>query len=57
MGKLFERIDEEVAAFIKAQQMYFVATTPLSADGHVNLSPKGLDSLAFSMITPWFTLT
>jgi hypothetical protein len=26
--------------------MYFVATTPLSADGHVNLSPKGLDSLA-----------
>ena len=46
MGKLFERIDDEVAAFIKAQQMFFVATAPLSAEGHVNLSPKGLDSFA-----------
>lgn len=25
--------------------MFFVATAPLSRDGHVNLSPKGLDSL------------
>ena len=24
--------------------MYFVATAPLSAEGHINMSPKGLDS-------------
>jgi hypothetical protein len=26
--------------------MFFVATAPLAADGHVNVSPKGLDSFA-----------
>jgi hypothetical protein len=26
--------------------MFFVATAPLSGDGHVNLSPKGLDTFA-----------
>lgn len=30
-------------AFISAQPLFFVATAPLAADGHVNLSPKGLD--------------
>jgi hypothetical protein len=45
MGKLFEQIDAALEAFIRAQQMFFVATGPLSADGHVNLSPKGLDTL------------
>ena len=25
--------------------MFFVATAPLAADGHVNVSPKGLDTL------------
>ena len=44
MGKLFTEIDDDLRAFIAAQQMFFVATAPLSADGHVNLSPKGLDS-------------
>jgi len=29
--------------FIESQQMFFVATA--AADGHVNVSPKGLDSL------------
>lgn len=43
MGKLFESIDETLAEFIRAQQMFFVATAPLAADGLVNLSPKGLD--------------
>jgi hypothetical protein len=37
-------IDDSVRAFISAQHMFFVATAPLSGDGHVNLSPKGLDS-------------
>ena len=30
-------------AFIAKQEMFFVATAPLAADGLVNLSPKGVD--------------
>jgi len=45
MGKLYDCIDEDLQRFIKAQHMFFVASAPLSADGHVNVSPKGLDSL------------
>jgi hypothetical protein len=45
MGKTFERIDEDLAAWIRAQKVFFVATAPLAADGHVNCSPRGLDSL------------
>src|SRR6185369_10810791 len=44
MGKLDE-IDDKLRAFIGAQHMFFVATAPLGADGHVNVSPKGLDTL------------
>lgn len=44
MGKVFDGIDARHIAFIEAQQMFFVATAPLSETGHVNLSPKGLDS-------------
>ena len=45
MGKVYDTIDESIVEFIQRQQMFFVATAPLSGDGHVNLSPKGLDSL------------
>ncbi|RKZ15874.1 pyridoxamine 5'-phosphate oxidase family protein [bacterium] len=44
MGRVATELDESWAAFITHQQMFFVATAPLEADGHVNLSPKGLDS-------------
>ena len=44
MGKLFAELTDDLRAFIAGQQMFFVATAPLSADGHVNLSPKGLDT-------------
>ena len=44
MGKL-EEIDDRLRAFIAAQHMYFVATAPLDGGGHINLSPKGLDTL------------
>ena len=44
MGKQFAELDDDLRAFIAEQQMFFVATAPLSADGHVNLSPKGLDT-------------
>jgi pyridoxamine 5'-phosphate oxidase-like protein len=45
MGMVYEHIDEVLEAFILAQQMFFVATAPLNASGHINLSPKGLDTL------------
>jgi hypothetical protein len=43
MGALSE-IDAHVKKFIEAQPIFFVATAPLAADGHLNLSPKGFDS-------------
>jgi len=43
MGLLFE-IDDHLQKFIEAQPMFFVATAPLAPEGHLNLSPKGLDS-------------
>jgi hypothetical protein len=50
MAKVFKEIDEELAAFIRQQQMFFVASAPLAPDGLVNLSPKGLDS--FRILDP-----
>ncbi len=44
MGKTFPEIDDKLSQLIERQHMYFVATAPLSGDGLVNLSPKGLDS-------------
>lgn len=44
MGKIFEYIDERIKAWVKEQKIFFVSTAPLSADGHINCSPKGLDS-------------
>ncbi|MFD0269527.1 pyridoxamine 5'-phosphate oxidase family protein [Streptomyces sp. NPDC127106] len=41
MGKLYERIDGRLRTFIEEQPVFFTATAPLAADGHVNLSPKG----------------
>jgi pyridoxamine 5'-phosphate oxidase-like protein len=40
MAKVFDGIDERLAAWIAAQRLFFVATAP-SAGGHVNVSPKG----------------
>ncbi|MBQ1091172.1 pyridoxamine 5'-phosphate oxidase family protein [Streptomyces sp. B93] len=42
MGKTYERIDGRLRDFIEAQPLFFTATAPLTADGTVNLSPKGL---------------
>ena len=41
MGKVHEQIDARLQAFVEAQPVWFVATAPLAADGHVNVSPKG----------------
>lgn len=50
MGKLYEEIDAALQVFIEEQRMFYVATAPLDAGGHVNLSPKGLDTLR--ILTP-----
>ena len=42
MAKTYDEITPKLREFIEAQQMFFVATAPLAAEGHVNLSPKGL---------------
>jgi hypothetical protein len=42
MGKTYERIDGRLRTFIEAQPLFFTASAPLSGDGTVNLSPKGL---------------
>jgi hypothetical protein len=44
MSKTCEAIDAELAAWIGKQPLFFVATAPLSSDGHVNSSPKGGNS-------------
>jgi hypothetical protein len=45
MGKEYAGITPELAAWIEAQPLFFVGTAPLAASGHVNVSPKGLDTL------------
>lgn len=50
MGKVFDGIDDAMREWIGAQPMWFVATAPLAADGHVNVSPRGHDTL--SVLTP-----
>ncbi len=45
MAKIFDCITEELQNFIGAQHLFFVATAPLNPAAHINLSPKGLESL------------
>ena len=45
MGKEFAEIDDKIRNWIERQHVFFVATAPLSGDGLINCSPKGLDSL------------
>jgi hypothetical protein len=44
MAKFSDSILEHHREFITKQKMFFVSSAPLSADGHINLSPKGIDS-------------
>jgi hypothetical protein len=41
MGQVYDRIDDATAEWLEAQHVFFVATAPLAADGHINCSPKG----------------
>lgn len=44
MGRAREAIEPALAEWLGRQQMFFVATAPIQTDGHVNVSPKGLDT-------------
>ena len=50
MSETSSTITPEISSFIEEQQMFWVASAPLSSLGHINLSPKGLDS--FRIIEP-----
>ena len=50
MGKVYDGIDELLLEWIREQPVFFVATAPLAADGHVNVSPRGHDCL--SVLSP-----
>jgi Pyridoxamine 5'-phosphate oxidase len=51
MGRVHDGIDDSLREFLERQPMFFVATAPLAADGHVNVSPKGLDG-TFRVLGP-----
>ncbi len=44
MGKPYEQLDEKLIDFIGRQHVFFVGSTPNDPDGHLNISPKGLDT-------------
>jgi hypothetical protein len=50
MAKFSDSILEQHREFIEKQKMFFVSSAPLGAEGHVNLSPKGIDS--FRVLSP-----
>ena len=45
MAERFASISDDLAQWWSEQPMFFVATAPRESDGHVNVSPKGLDTL------------
>jgi hypothetical protein len=50
MADRFATLSAELAEWWCAQPVFFVATAPVGDAGHVNLSPKGLDS--FRVLSP-----
>ena len=59
MGRMLDSITPEIADFIAAQPVFFVATAPSDPDGRVNVSPKGLDTFAVldERTVAWLDLT
>jgi hypothetical protein len=45
VSERFASISDDLAQWWAEQPMFFVATAPGGGDGHVNVSPKGLDTL------------
>jgi hypothetical protein len=57
MGRTYREITGKLKAFIEEQKLFFVGTA--AADGRINVSPKGLDSLRVldSNRVMWLNLT
>jgi hypothetical protein len=51
MATVFDEIDEKLRGWLLAQPVFFVGTAPLSGDGHVNVSPKGMGA-TFAVLGP-----
>ena len=43
MGKTCTYIPEDLIDWAENQKAFWVATAPLDGDGHVNVSPKGVE--------------
>jgi hypothetical protein len=50
MARSYDSLTEALQSWLARQPMFFVATAPAGGDGHVNLSPKGLDT--FRILDP-----
>ena len=50
MADRFSSISDDLARWWAEQPLFFVATAPSGSDGHVNCSPKGLDT--FRVLNP-----
>ncbi|RFU24997.1 hypothetical protein B7463_g11339, partial [Scytalidium lignicola] len=51
MPKFFESISDDLAAWAMKQPVFFTASAPLTGR-HVNISPKGLPSSTFTILSP-----
>jgi hypothetical protein len=51
MATVFGQIDDELRQWLLAQPVFFVGSAPLSGDGHVNVSPKGMGG-TFAVLGP-----
>lgn len=44
MGRVYDGIEDRLAEFLQRQHVFFVGTAPDDQAGHLNVSPKGLDT-------------
>ena len=51
MATVHADITDRLAAFMLAQPLFFVGTAPLAAEGHINISPKGMAG-TFAVLGP-----
>jgi len=52
MVKYYEEIPDFAISWIQEQKIFWVATAPLTPDGHVNVSPKGIFEGSFNIVNP-----
>ena len=59
MAKFYDSINSDIQDWIKQQKIFFVASAPLTAEGHVNVSPRGHDCLRIfdENTVAWLDLT